>query len=76
MKKMEERLDHLARVMERGFDTLADLQRETNERLDMLTIEVRTLTGRFDNFVTGAHREEHSDLRTRVERTERHLKLA
>jgi hypothetical protein len=31
---MEERLEHLGRVMERGFDTLADLQRETNLRLD------------------------------------------
>jgi calcineurin-like phosphoesterase family protein len=34
MMQMEERLEHLTRVMERGFDTLSDLLRDTNVRLD------------------------------------------
>lgn len=50
--------DTLAKVMQRGFDTLADLIRETNSRLDSTNNrldDVRDgltrLEGRFDNLI-------------------------
>jgi hypothetical protein len=83
----QERFAQLARVMEAGFNTLADLQRETNARLDQtnarldvhekaltaLVGEVRALNQRFDNFLTGAHRQAHEELEARVDRIEAHL---
>jgi chromosome segregation ATPase len=101
---MDDAFARLGRIMEAGFNTLADLQRETNARLDQtnarldqtnarldqtnvrldqhekvlvrLAEEVHSLNARFDNFLTGAHREEHDALRTRVERIEEHLGIA
>lgn len=35
--------------------------------------QVETLNGRFDNFLTGAHKEAHEELRARVERIEQRL---
>jgi hypothetical protein len=75
MDRVEQRLDRVIAVMERGFDTLADLQRDTNQRLDTLTEEMRNMSLRFDNFVSGVHQRDHADLRRRVERIERHLHI-
>jgi chaperonin cofactor prefoldin len=44
----DRRLDRLENIMERGFATLADLQRETNDRLGSLEGKVDVLTGRVD----------------------------
>ncbi len=75
---------HLARVMQKGFDTLADIGRETNERidqtnerLDQTNERLGRLEGRFDNLIATAGgarrdlREDVEDLRSRVERLER-----
>ena len=35
--------------------------------------QVESLNGRFDNFLTGAHKEAHEELRARVERIEQRL---
>lgn len=75
LDRVEQRLDRVIAVMERGFETLADLQRDTNHRLDALTGEMRNLNVRFDNFLTGVHPQDHADLRRRVERIERHLHI-
>jgi hypothetical protein len=103
--------------MTTGFNTLADLQRETNERIEDtnerlgltnerldgaivrldrhevvlvrlvdavsdlrgdvrgLRGDVRGLGERFDNFLTGTHRQEHNKLIGRVGRIEGHLGL-
>ena len=68
--KLLQSLARLERIMEAGFGTLADLIRETNQR-------VSGLEDRFDNFLTiagGETRTLHSevnDLRSRLERLER-----
>ncbi len=57
----KEQIERLARIMEKGFDTLADLavetnQRldETNQRLDETNRRLGGLEGRFDNFLSVA----------------------
>lgn len=46
---MSERgLERLEQIMERGFDTLADLQRETNARLDQTNARLETLEGKVE----------------------------
>jgi len=78
----DDAITRLERVMQTGFETLADLQRETNARLDAhenilvdLAGEVRGLNARFDNFLTGEHKKDHDALWQRLERVERHLGL-
>jgi chromosome segregation ATPase len=51
---------------------------QTNARLDVheqalgkLVREVHTLNERMDNFLTGAHRQEHEELKARLDRLER-----
>ncbi|MBX3190304.1 MAG: hypothetical protein KF819_25115 [Labilithrix sp.] len=53
---------------------------QTNARLDQhekvlvkLIGEVQSLNGRFDNFLTGAHKQEHDELRARIGRIEDRL---
>ena len=80
----ESQFDRLARVMEAGFNTLADLISESNTRLDRLEVQQREtntrlerLEGRFDHFLdvaggeTRRLREEMTTLTSRVDRLER-----
>jgi len=69
-------IEQLRRVMEKGFATLADLQRETNERLDLTNARLERIESRFDHFIGTAGsesrtlREDVDDLQRRVRRLE------
>jgi len=73
-------IEQLRRVMEKGFATLADLQRETNERLDhavdRIDARLERIEGRFDHFLGTAGgesrqlRDDVDDLQRRVRRLE------
>lgn len=80
----EDGIAQLKRVMEAGFATLADLQRETNERLERVEMRLERvevglerLGGRFDHVLGTAGgesrtlREDLDALTVRVERLER-----
>ena len=81
--------DEAKKTNARLDDTNARLD-DTNARLDLLQTEVREgfaglrtemhdgfehLGGRIDNVLLGEHRQEHEELRGRVERIEQHLGL-
>lgn len=76
-------IEQLRRVKEKGFATLADLQRETNDRLDQTNTrldeaveQLGRIEGRFDHFLGNAGaesraiREAVDDLQRRVRRLE------
>ncbi len=48
LERLEQRFDRMIGVTERGFDTLADLQRETNHRLELLNERVDVVIERVD----------------------------
>lgn len=69
----------LERIMQVGFETLADLQRETNARLDQTNarldqtnMRLERLEGRFDNFLEPAGTEVR-ELRGAVRALERRV---
>lgn len=77
----DDAIEQLRRVMEVGFGTLADLQRETNERLgrvevrlERVEVRLERLDGRFDHFLEiagGEARRLRGDLDALTRRVER-----
>lgn len=72
------RLDHtITRVDEvvTRVDAVITRLDKHEQVLVQLVGEVQSRNQRFDNFLTGAHRQAHEELRARVERLEAHLGL-
>ncbi len=61
----ESQFDRLARVMEAGFNTLADLISESNTRLDRLEVQQRETNTRLDRLEV-----QQRETNTRLERLE------
>ena len=78
--------DLTVRVLREIRDEVRQLREETNTRLDQTNARLDGLVqhvddgfaflgGRIDNLLPGEHRQEHEELRGRVERIEQHLGL-
>jgi chromosome segregation ATPase len=80
LDQTNERLDNLSsEVRQLRADTSAGLARHEQilmrheAAIGRLVVEVTGLNERFDNFLKGAHHEEHEALRLRIERLEERI---